>query len=70
MNDDRNKPNLTVGYTSFSLFSILLTILFIGLKFTGYIKWSWIWVLSPIWITWILSILFLIVFYIIFTRWR
>ena len=28
----------------------LLTILFIGLKLTGYIDWSWLWVLSPIWI--------------------
>lgn len=29
----------------------LLTILFIGLKLTGHIDWSWWWVLSPIWIT-------------------
>lgn len=28
----------------------LLTILFIGLKLTGYITWSWGWVLGPIWI--------------------
>jgi hypothetical protein len=28
----------------------MLTILFIGLKLTGYIDWSWWWVLSPIWI--------------------
>ena len=28
----------------------LLTLLFIGLKLTGYITWSWIWVLSPLWI--------------------
>lgn len=28
----------------------LLTILFIGLKLTGYVAWSWVWVLSPIWI--------------------
>lgn len=26
----------------------LLTLLFIGLKLTGYIFWSWFWVLSPI----------------------
>ena len=25
----------------------LLTILFIGLKLTNYISWSWFWVLSP-----------------------
>ena len=28
----------------------LLTLLFIGLKLTGYIAWSWIWVLAPLWI--------------------
>ena len=29
----------------------ILTLLFIGLKLTGYITWSWIWVLSPLWIS-------------------
>ena len=29
----------------------LLTIVFIVLKLTGYIDWSWLWVLSPIWIS-------------------
>lgn len=29
----------------------LLTILFVGLKLTHFINWSWWWVLSPIWIT-------------------
>jgi hypothetical protein len=28
----------------------LLTLLFVALKSTGVIAWSWIWVLSPIWI--------------------
>lgn len=28
----------------------LLTLLFIGLKLTGFIDWSWFWVLSPIFI--------------------
>jgi hypothetical protein len=32
-------------------FTGLLTILFIALKLTGYITWSWWWVLSPIWIS-------------------
>lgn len=27
-----------------------LTVLFIGLKLTNYIDWSWWWVLSPLWI--------------------
>ena len=29
----------------------LLTILFIALKLTNFIDWSWWWVLSPMWIT-------------------
>lgn len=33
-----------------SLFAILLTILFIGLKLASVIDWEWIWVLSPLWI--------------------
>ena len=28
----------------------LLQIVFIVLKLTGYIQWSWVWVLSPAWI--------------------
>lgn len=31
-------------------FAGLLTVLFIGLKLTGYITWSWFMVLSPLWI--------------------
>lgn len=27
----------------------LLTILFIALKLTGVIAWSWLWVLAPLW---------------------
>jgi hypothetical protein len=30
--------------------STLLTLLFIGLKLTNFIDWSWWWVLSPLWI--------------------
>jgi len=28
----------------------LLGILFIGLKLTGHIDWSWVWVLAPFWV--------------------
>ena len=37
----------------------LLTLLFIGLKLTGHIAWSWIWVLAPIWIPISLALLIL-----------
>jgi hypothetical protein len=42
----------------------LLTILFIGLKLTGYIDWQWVWVLAPIWIgfaVFIVVIMFILV---------
>ena len=28
----------------------ILTLIFITLKLTGHIAWSWLWVLSPLWI--------------------
>ena len=31
-------------------FGGILCVLFIGLKLTGHIAWSWWWVLSPMWI--------------------
>jgi len=37
-------------------FAGLLTILFIGLKLTGFIAWSWLWVLSPLWISTLLAV--------------
>lgn len=37
----------------------LLSLLFIGLKFTHYIDWSWKWVLSPVWIPAIIALAFL-----------
>jgi hypothetical protein len=33
----------------------LLTVLFVGLKLTNYIAWSWWWVLSPLWIGFIVA---------------
>ena len=39
----------------------LLTLLFIGLKLTGYITWSWIRVLDPLWISMGLALLVLLV---------
>lgn len=41
--------NTTKVQGSFPFLSILCLI-FITLKLTGYITWSWVWVLAPIWI--------------------
>lgn len=35
----------------------ILTIIFVALKILGLIQWSWLWVLSPIWIIGILAII-------------
>ena len=42
-------------------FTGLLTVLFVGLKLTNVIAWSWWWVLSPLWIPLLLWIGFLII---------
>lgn len=42
--NDGGQINIGGGFLS------LLTVLFIGLKLTGYIDWSWLWVLAPLWI--------------------
>jgi hypothetical protein len=43
-------------------FTGLLTIVFITLKLTHVIAWSWLWVLSPIWISF--AVFFVIVAFI------
>ena len=40
----------------------LLTIAFIVLKLLGVINWSWVWVLSPMWIPTLIVILIVTVF--------
>lgn len=44
----------------FRMLPVLLTVLFIGLKLTNHINWSWVWVLAPFWVTVILT--FVIIF--------
>lgn len=40
-----NNSSGSIGFTG------LLTIVFIMLKLTNVIAWSWVWVLSPLWIS-------------------
>lgn len=42
-------------------FSGLLTIVFIALKLMGHITWSWWWVLSPLWISFLFFIFIVVV---------
>ena len=51
-----------------SLGSVLL-VLFVALKLLGKITWSWLWVLSPLWISAIIFLLMLLVLIILEIRW-
>lgn len=42
-----------------------LTLLFIALKLLGKITWSWVWVLSPIWIPLAIVVLIMLIFFLI-----
>lgn len=42
-------------------FTGLLTIVFIVLKLTNVINWSWLWVLSPVWISFALVIAIILI---------
>jgi hypothetical protein len=46
-----NKPAF-IGLICYSAFTTTT----IGLKLTGIISWSWLWVLSPIWIPFVIQI--------------
>jgi hypothetical protein len=56
---DSNKP--VVNNTGIGFFG-LLTIVFIILKLTNYIDWSWFWVLAPLWMPPVLIIAFFLIF--------
>jgi len=58
-NNNSNSTNIGVW------FCMLLTILFIGLKLTGHIIWSWIWVLSPIWVPFAMVIGMFLLFFLV-----
>jgi len=47
------------GISLIDLFTVLLAVAFITLKVANQINWSWLWVLSPIWISILLGLLLL-----------
>lgn len=52
--NNNNSRNCGIGFTG------LLTIAFIILKLCHVIEWSWLWVLSPLWISFIIFMLVVI----------
>ena len=61
---DNNKNTTTVKSGSIG-FTGLLAIAFIVLKLIGVIEWSWLWVLSPLWITFAIVFVLFIIYLII-----
>ena len=55
----------TVASTGGVGFFGLLTIVFIALKLMGYIAWSWLWVLSPLWLPFIIGLVVAIIILIV-----
>ena len=55
MSDNKSTSSSRIGFFG------LLAILFIALKLTGVITWSWLWVLAPIWIPFIIAVFILII---------
>lgn len=53
MKEEKKYSSTGVGFCG------ILTIVFIVLKLTGVIDWTWLWVLSPIWIPIAVSALFI-----------
>ena len=61
MSDGASKTTTSGGIG----FCGMLTILFIGLKLTGFINWSWLWVLSPLWLPLTFVLVIVVIFLII-----
>lgn len=43
-----------------NMFNSILLLIFITLKLTNFIDWSWWWVLSPVWIPLVLGLVFIL----------
>lgn len=56
MPNSNSSPTVNSGGIGFAG---LLTIVFITLKLTKVITWSWLWVLSPLWISLVVVLLML-----------
>ena len=50
MSDNKSTTSPGIGFFG------LLAILFIALKLIGVITWSWLWVLAPIWIPFVIIV--------------
>lgn len=58
MSNNRGNASASTGGVGFCG---LLALVFIVLKLTGVIEWSWVWVLAPIWIPALIGIAILLI---------
>lgn len=54
MKENKTTANGGIGFVG------LLTIAFIVLKLVGVITWSWVWVLSPLWISAVIYVVIIV----------
>ena len=59
-----NNGNSTQASTSGVSYVGVLTLIFVVLKLTNVIQWSWVWVLSPLWISFLAGFFIILVFFI------
>ena len=65
MSADKKQTIVSSSASSGIGFTGLLTIVFIVLKLLGKIDWSWVWVLSPLWISALLVALIIIIIFLV-----
>lgn len=61
-NGNNNRASGGIGFIG------LLTIVFIVLKLTGVIAWSWVWVLAPLWIDLLLIVVAIVAYLVYYMR--
>ena len=64
MSSNRNSSSSGIGICG------VLTIVFVVLKLVGVINWSWLWVLCPLWIDILLTVIVLVIIDIIDNKTR
>lgn len=66
MSSNNNKQTVVSSSASGGIgFTGLLTIVFIVLKLLGKIDWSWLWVLSPLWLSAVLVVLIIVIIFLV-----
>lgn len=64
--DNNNSGNTGGGI----VFVGLLTILFVALKLTGFVAWSWWWVLSPLWISFLIFVAVVLIIFLVMMNYK